>query len=502
MTLLLFCLINILIAPSAQAANNWQVSPAVEQVLNGGEALNDVFSYRLAPEGGGPEGNYDFTIKGNDSTQVGPLNYSAPGIYYYTLRCITPSKSGYSIDKSVYNISVYVTSDSSKQPIVTIKKVGAINKTNDIKFQHTYTSSTGGGESANYTVRHYLVSSGGTTLSDTETLTGTVGASVTAIAKSYTGYTYNSGHAGTVKSGVVLADGSLVLRLYYEINKYTVTFRDWNGNVIKTQTVEYGKDATAPANPKRSGYTFTGWDKPSSAWHNVKANVTVTAKYKKNSSGGGGEEEDNGGGGGNDDTDTGGNGGGNSGGGIFVTNVTNVTNEAPNYDDETTHTEGTGSYIPDTTNEPNNGVPNNEIPNNIVENPVPESPSDNNPVSGTAAWSLFDLICAVIGVAAAIAALIVLILRRKDDEDDRDYYESEDETYYKRKTRRYPLFVLSIIFAIALVLLFILTQDISLPMAFFDNWSIVFAVGAICGIISARLTFGKKKEKLADESAN
>ena len=39
---------------------------------------------------------------------------------------------------------------------------------------------------------------------------------------------------------------------------YTVTFKDWDGTVLSTQSVLEGTAATAPADPTREGYTFTG----------------------------------------------------------------------------------------------------------------------------------------------------------------------------------------------------------------------------------------------------
>ena len=70
----------------------------------------------------------------------------------------------------------------------------------------------------------------------------------------------------------------------YTINQtYTVTFKDWNGNVLKTETVENGGNATPPPNPTRVGYTFSGW---SGNYTNVTANVDIIAQYTKNSSGG------------------------------------------------------------------------------------------------------------------------------------------------------------------------------------------------------------------------
>ena len=71
----------------------------------------------------------------------------------------------------------------------------------------------------------------------------------------------------------------LVVTAQYSIYTYTVTFKDWNGTVLKTQQVQYGGAATAPANPTRAGYTFTGWDK---AFTNVTANLVVTAQYVQN----------------------------------------------------------------------------------------------------------------------------------------------------------------------------------------------------------------------------
>ena len=42
---------------------------------------------------------------------------------------------------------------------------------------------------------------------------------------------------------------------------YTVTFQDFDGTVLKTETVTSGESATAPEDPSREGYTFVGWDK-------------------------------------------------------------------------------------------------------------------------------------------------------------------------------------------------------------------------------------------------
>lgn len=75
---------------------------------------------------------------------------------------------------------------------------------------------------------------------------------------------------------------NLVYTVTYEepvqVKTYTVTFKDWNGTTLKTQTVEEGSSATAPSNPARDGYNFIGWDK---AFNNVTSDLTIAAQYTK-----------------------------------------------------------------------------------------------------------------------------------------------------------------------------------------------------------------------------
>lgn len=68
----------------------------------------------------------------------------------------------------------------------------------------------------------------------------------------------------------------LVVTATYKINEYTVTFKDYDGTVLKTQKVESGKAATAPAEPTREHYKFAGWDK---SFSNVTSDLVVTATY-------------------------------------------------------------------------------------------------------------------------------------------------------------------------------------------------------------------------------
>ncbi len=78
-------------------------------------------------------------------------------------------------------------------------------------------------------------------------------------------------------SDTVTAD--ITLYAAWSAKSYTVTFKDWNGDILKTEEVHYESAATAPADPKRMGYTFAGWDK---AFDCITDNLIVTAQYTIN----------------------------------------------------------------------------------------------------------------------------------------------------------------------------------------------------------------------------
>lgn len=89
-----------------------------------------------------------------------------------------------------------------------------------------------------YTVNHYYLNADNNTvnrLADTKILKGVVGESVTASNKIFSGYTYYSEYKPDEKTGQVLADGSLVLNLYYKPNintRYTVSYYLLNSDLI------------------------------------------------------------------------------------------------------------------------------------------------------------------------------------------------------------------------------------------------------------------------------
>ena len=98
---------------------------------------------------------------------------------------------------------------------------------------------------------------------DTLTPSGTVGDTATAEIKEYEGFTYNESRSNS--SGIIAEDGTLVLKLYYDRNEYTVTY-EYEGTVPagapevpREQTCKYGETVELAKMPDVTDYRFSGW---------------------------------------------------------------------------------------------------------------------------------------------------------------------------------------------------------------------------------------------------
>ena len=107
---------------------------------------------------------------------------------------------------------------------------------------------------AGYTVEHYQQALNGTyELKETEKARGITESRTMAAAKTYTGFT-----AKAFDQQTIAADGSTVVKIYYDRNQYTVTWNPENGTENIVQTYKYDAKLNTPT-VGREGYLFTGW---------------------------------------------------------------------------------------------------------------------------------------------------------------------------------------------------------------------------------------------------
>ena len=118
----------------------------------------------------------------------------------------------------------------------------------DVRFDAKFSAGTVG-----YKVETYVMGlDGNYGDAATENKSATTGETVSVTPEAREGFTV----AGdSVLSGTVLADGSLVLKVYYSRNQYKLTV---DGNVTN---VYYGAAISVSEPAAREGYTFAGWDR-------------------------------------------------------------------------------------------------------------------------------------------------------------------------------------------------------------------------------------------------
>ena len=79
--------------------------------------------------------------------------------------------------------------------------------------------------------------------------------------------------------GGYTTNAALTLYPVWNTNKYTITFDSNGGSEIAPITQDYGTAITAPADPTREGYTFTGWDTEIPTTMPAE-NITLKARWK------------------------------------------------------------------------------------------------------------------------------------------------------------------------------------------------------------------------------
>ena len=139
-----------------------------------------------------------------------------------------------------------------------------------------------------YTVEHYLENLDGSyALDTTEPLKGTTDTTVTAAAKSYDNFTYDSTVPGTVASGNIAGDGSLVLKLFYTRNTYDYTVRhikqlpdgSYDEANAEVETLSGKFEALAAVTVKDYGEHYPTNDADTKQNIKIEKGLTIDVKY-------------------------------------------------------------------------------------------------------------------------------------------------------------------------------------------------------------------------------
>ena len=139
-----------------------------------------------------------------------------------------------------------------------------------------------------YTVEHYLENLDGSyALDTTEPLKGTTDTTVTAAAKSYDNFTYDSTVPGTVASGNIAGDGSLVLKLFYTRNTYDYTVRHikqlpdgtYDEANAEVETLSGKFEALATVTAKDYGEHYPTNDADTKQNIKIEKDLTIDVKY-------------------------------------------------------------------------------------------------------------------------------------------------------------------------------------------------------------------------------
>ena len=189
---------------------------------------------------------YDIQYNLNGGTVDGknPNNYTIES--EFTL--INPTKAGYTFLGWTY--------EGVAEPAL---NVTISDRTGNISFVANFKANT----NTPYKVEYYFENSNKNGYdilnSETENLAGTTDTTASITPKSFEHFKFNSSKSTT--SGNIDGEGTLVLKVYYDRNSYTVTTSAENtkgGSVTLGATKVYGNEITITATVK-AGYTWLGW---------------------------------------------------------------------------------------------------------------------------------------------------------------------------------------------------------------------------------------------------
>ena len=228
------------------------------------EKSRDALAAALAADVSGKK----YTQQGEVDAAATAINNAVAGLDKMTYNAIfTVDGAEYAKVPTKVDDQIVAPKDPSKEGYTFAgwKPEVGIMGTADATFEAVFAAA---GDTA-YTVNTYVMGTDGTYGNPTsEKFTGTTGSTATYAPEAREGFTVAD---ESVLSGTIAADGSLVLKVYYSRNKYTLTVDGVASEVY------YGA-AVSVAEPSKEHYTFAGWE-PALPDTMPANDVTVASKW-------------------------------------------------------------------------------------------------------------------------------------------------------------------------------------------------------------------------------
>jgi uncharacterized repeat protein (TIGR02543 family) len=288
-----------------------------------------------------------------------------------------------------------------------------------------------------FRVEHYLVGAdGNANLKETTKHASTTDTTAGATPNTYIHYTHSPAHPSAVASGIVAADGSLVLKLYYSINRNSVSYKI-TGTIPAgapsapdaVSDVAYGTNVNVASALSYTGYTFSGWKSnqvSGASFSMPDKNVVFTGSWTRD--------------------------------------------EEPIIEPE----EPEAMPDPSTGTNENKSTGSNSVSGSVQQkldaqtgNPFTDLANGNVPLGGlgfSGAWSLLSLLMSLVAVVISVLLLIGAFFR-------------------KNRKRGRILKIATVIVGVLTAIVWIVLDDFSLPMAWINKWTLYVGIVFIVHIV-------------------
>ncbi|MCL2827097.1 MAG: InlB B-repeat-containing protein, partial [Eggerthellaceae bacterium] len=275
---------------------------------------------------------------------------------------------------------------------------------------------------------------------------------------------YSDGTTESAQIGYEVPDGTLgniTLTATWTVSIYTLTFYDDDREtVLDVQKVPYGQNGEQRVIPFHPGSVWLGW---TLGWWNLTADRDLYAVYRP----GGGTP------------------------GTVIPTTPYYPPYIPAVELIAPTVEPAIQTIPPVQT-PMMPAP---APQTIVVAPpaTPVAPPSGN-------WAVINLVLAVVGTIMAVVFIFMVFMKKGKGEYRPDGTEAgRDEQDEKKRRRSIILRAVNIVFGLFAVVLFLLTENMSLNMAWMDNWTIAHVIIFVAQIaIMVGAVLGRKKTNRPD----